>query len=32
MAAELTRKIGLWTTVSIVAGSVIGSAIFMNQP
>lgn len=30
MAAELTRKIGLWTTVSIVAGSVIGSSIFMK--
>ncbi|MEN9570894.1 MAG: hypothetical protein RL172_2125 [Bacteroidota bacterium] len=26
----LARKLGLWTTVSIVAGSVIGSAIFMK--
>lgn len=30
MTAALTRKIGLWTTVSIVAGSVIGSSIFMK--
>ena len=28
--ASLTRKLGLWTTVSIVAGSVIGSSIFMK--
>ena len=27
---SLTRKIGLWTTVSIVAGSIIGSSIFMK--
>lgn len=26
----LTRKLNLWTTVSIVAGSVIGSSIFMK--
>ncbi|MEO7767388.1 MAG: amino acid permease [Ferruginibacter sp.] len=26
----LTRKINLWTTISIVAGSVIGSSIFMK--
>ncbi len=32
MPAEntLTRKIGLWTTVSLVAGSIIGSSIFMK--
>ncbi|MEO6720897.1 MAG: amino acid permease [Ferruginibacter sp.] len=30
MSAALARKIGLWTTVSIVAGSVIGSSIFMK--
>ncbi|MFZ4057886.1 MAG: amino acid permease, partial [Ferruginibacter sp.] len=30
MSTTLTRKIGLWTTVSIVAGSVIGSSIFMK--
>lgn len=28
--ATLSRKIGLWTTVSIVAGSIIGSSIFMK--
>src|SRR5256885_5884588 len=28
--AQLQRKIGLWTAVSIVAGSVIGSSIFMK--
>ena len=27
---QLQRKIGLWTAVSIVAGSVIGSSIFMK--
>src|ERR1700730_2045494 len=27
---ELQRKIGIWTAVSIVAGSVIGSSIFMK--
>jgi len=26
----LTRKLGLWTTVSLVAGSIIGSSIFMK--
>ena len=26
----LSRKIGLWTTVSLVAGSIIGSSIFMK--
>ena len=32
MPAEntLTRKLGLWTTVSLVAGSIIGSSIFMK--
>lgn len=29
-ANTLTRKIGLWTTVSLVAGSIIGSSIFMK--
>ena len=28
--STLTRKLGLWATISIVAGSVIGSSIFMN--
>lgn len=28
--ASLTRKIGLWTTISLVAGSIIGSSIFMK--
>lgn len=27
---SLTRKLGLWTTVSLVAGSIIGSSIFMK--
>jgi len=27
---SLPRRLGLWTTVSIVAGSIIGSAIFMK--
>ena len=30
MNNQLQRKIGLWTAVSIVAGSVIGSSIFMK--
>lgn len=29
-APHLVRKLGLWATVSIVAGSVIGSSIFMK--
>lgn len=28
--STLTRKLGLWTTVSLVAGSIIGSSIFMK--
>ncbi len=28
--STLTRKLGLWATISIVAGSVIGSSIFMK--
>ena len=30
MTAQLQRKLGLWACVSIVAGSVIGSSIFMK--
>ena len=30
MANELQRKLGLWSAISIVVGSVIGSSIFMK--
>jgi APA family basic amino acid/polyamine antiporter len=30
MTATLPRKLGLWTSVSIVVGSVVGSSIFMK--
>jgi APA family basic amino acid/polyamine antiporter len=30
MTAQLQRKLGLWACISIVAGSVIGSGIFMK--
>ena len=30
MSAQLQRKLGLWATISIVAGGVIGSGIFMK--
>ena len=30
MTAQLPRKLGLWTSISIVIGSVVGSSIFMK--